>query len=291
MKRAIPVLVTHDLELAPDHDWDGQQRALESLSNDLASLGVATTMFATATAAERFAPEVVSLLERSHEIGFHGVSHGADENFRGADERRATQLVGEGTSRLEAATGRVPRCFRGPFSSTSSGTQRALVAKGYCSDFSVGSARLDYLSTRGGTHRWLNAPRVPYRPSASSPYRRGDVRLWVVPLSGLGVPFLSGAMYLFGLTFMKRYFDALRAEAARTGGPIVYLFHSYEFAPRARARENGNAVPSKGWHRLYRQDRRRRYDDTLRLIEHMRRADGVECVTGSDFIRRWCPTD
>jgi hypothetical protein len=43
-----------------------------------------------------------------------------------------------------------------------------------------------------------------------------------------GVPFLSGILYLAGVSFMQALFRALLAEARRTGRPIVYLFHSYE---------------------------------------------------------------
>jgi peptidoglycan/xylan/chitin deacetylase (PgdA/CDA1 family) len=284
------LLVTHDLELAPDHDGDGQRRILDTLIERLARIEIPTTVFATASAAEQFRNEVRAFAGAGHEIACHGVSHGREENLQRANPARAAAIISEGTSRLTTVVGSAPRCFRGPFSSTSAAAQRALIDNRYWADFSVCPGRLDFMLTRGGTVEWLRAPEIPYQPSAASPFRRGDLPLWVIPLSARGLPFLSGVMYLMGLGFATRLFDALHRESLRTGQPIVFLFHSYEFAEPC-PRRRGSAPPRKLLHRLYEQNRQVRLENMFRLLDHMRCATGITALTGSDYVTQYCSTE
>jgi peptidoglycan/xylan/chitin deacetylase (PgdA/CDA1 family) len=276
--------------LAPDHELDGQRRIIEVLSERLAQAGMPTTAFATATAAEQFAGEVRAFARAGHEIGCHGVSHGDDENLRTAGTTRADGMITEATLRLTSVVGQAPRCFRGPFSSTSPAAQRSLIEHGYHADFSVCSGRLDFMMTRGGTREWLNAPRMPYQPNPRSPFRRGDLPLWVVPLSARSFPFLSGVLYLMGLGFTKRLFDSLYRESLQTGKPIVFLFHSYEFTEPCASRHDSPA-PGKWMHRLYQQDRQVRMENMLRLFDHMRSAAGVTPLTASAYVLQCCSNE
>lgn len=163
---------------------------------------------------------------------------------------------------------------------TSAVTQGVLVELGYEADFSVCPQRLDLLTCRGAHLGWLTAPRMPYHPSTSSPYRHGTVPLLVVPLSSLVVPLVSGVLYLFGLSFMKALFRTLLTEARVTGAPIIYLFHSYEFA---RFVGNGD-IHRPLHHRWYLVDPKRRYALHCALLEFMLAHSDVVPTTASAFV-------
>lgn len=281
---AVPLLVTADLELALDHDLDQQRRILEVLERDLERLHLPVTFFVTAEAAERFAGIVTRLGDAGHEIACHGLAHGPDEDYARMPLRRLQGALQEATRRIAGATGRTPRCFRGPGMTTSTPTQRALVELGYDADFSVCSQRLDIVNSRGGRLGWLTAPRAPYRPSEASPFRRGALPIRVMPLSCAGAPFLSGMLYLTGSLMQRRLFAILLREARRTGQPIVYAFHTYEFCD-VRPAPPGAARP-KRLHRLYRRDRAWRYAAHLELFEHMLAQPDIAAMTASRYLDR-----
>ncbi len=280
-----------DLEIAPDHDIHMQEEILGRLEADCGSLGIPLTVFSTAAAAGRFAGPVRELARGGHEIACHGLDHGPAENYRRMSIERARSMIGESTARLERVLNKRPRSFRGPGMSTSSITQAVLEEQGFAADFSVCPQRLDFLRPAGGSAGWLFAPRCPYHPGDGSPYRRGRRSILVVPLSGVGVPFLSGVMFLLGLGFMKAYFRLLVALARSSGSPIVYLFHSYEFTPcttgtvGGKRPRPGTGVKRRPLHRLYIGDRERRYRSTLALFEYMLSMGGVRPMTGLEYVR------
>ena len=278
MADRVPLLITMDLELAPDHDLVEQREVLDRLRVDLDELGVPLTIFCTANAAERFAPEVRRLRGAGHEIACHGLHHTAEEDYRRMSPARTRSAIGEATRRLAAVSGERPRSFRGPRMTTSATTQEALTDHGYEADFSVCPRRLDIVTCRGGHWAWLVAPRVQYTPSHASPFRRGDRPLLVVPLSALGLPLLSGTVYLFGLRATLRLYSRLHRDACRSAGaPLVYLFHSYEFT-RLTAR-GGQPLH----HRLYGRDRQRRYAQHIELLTAMCAAK-VRPMTAHSYV-------
>lgn len=231
----VPLLLTMDLEFAPDHDAAAQAAVLRALRAELRALGAPLTIFATADAAARWPSEVRALADDGHEIACHGIDHSRADDY----QRRSVAEVGTALALAGAciagAAGAPPRSFRGPGLSTSAATQAALVAAGYRADFSVGSGRLDLLTCSRPDPGWLTAPRRPYHPSRASAFRRGDRPLWVVPLSALALPFVSGVRWLLGRAAMRALHRALLVEAHLSGRPLVYAFHSYELTPRVRA--------------------------------------------------------
>ena len=276
----VPLLVTMDLELAPDHHLEEQRRALDLLRRDLSLLKLPLTIFATARAVEAFPIETRRLSESGHEVGCHGLSHDDAENFQRMPESEVRGVLRGATSILQKTIGTSPRAFRGPRMCTSVVTQRVLVEEGYKSDFSVCPQRLDAFTCQGANLGWLAAPRNAYRPSATSPYRRGGLPIVVVPLSGCGLPFVSGLVYLLGLSCAKLCFRILLAEARRTGAPIVYLFHSYEFA-RFLGPCGDNRPPHQRWYTAH---PGKRYALNHALFRFMLTHDDVTPTTASAFV-------
>lgn len=281
VNRELAFLITLDLELAPDHDLEEQREILIRLRADLAALGAKVTVFVTAEAAECFAVELRRWIRAGHEIGCHGVAHAREEDYRRASTGQARTWIAAASRRIELALGVRPRCFRGPRMETSASTQRALVAERYRADFSVCPGRCDAFASQSYTSRWLLAPRVPYRPSWDSPFRRGELPLWVVPSSALGAPFSSGLRYLLGRRITARLADFLAHEARRREGALVYLFHSYEFTRRT-ARLDRRPLHQ----RLYPRDPEWRYQANRSLLARVLAQPDVEAVTASAFLRR-----
>lgn len=268
-----------DLEVASDHDFEEQASALERLTIDLERLGLPTTVFSTANAAARFGKPLIRLARAGHEVGCHGLTHAPTENYRVLPPQEARTMIGEATESLRVSVSETPTSFRGPYMSTSVAAQRALLDRGYLFDFSVCAQRVDVLTARGASLGWLRAPRCPYHPSTSSPYVRGALPLWVVPLRSFGAPFISALLYLGGLSLARRFFDALLAESRQSGAPIVYIFHSYEFSSRREGNPNAGPI----YHRLYLNDRSERYRRNLALFEYMMRPGEVRPITAREL--------
>ncbi|MDJ0719291.1 MAG: polysaccharide deacetylase family protein [Prochloraceae cyanobacterium] len=276
--KTVPLLVTVDVEVASDHDLDEQAQILDQLRCSLNNLPI--TWFCTAVAAEQFSAPLRRLILAGHEIGCHGVDHSPEDDYRRMSPEGAEAALGEATHRIARVVGLRPRCFRGPRMTTSRYTQAALVTHGYHADFSVCAQRADFFISGGAELFWLFAPRGAYHPSKNSPFQRGELPLFVVNLSSLGVPFLSGVLYLGGLRLMQAFFLALLAEARRRRGAIVYLFHSYEFTSLTH-------LGRQPWHqRLYLSDRPRRYEMNLALLNYMSTYPGVQPMTASTFLKQ-----
>jgi hypothetical protein len=77
---------------------------------------------------------------------------------------------------------------------------------------------------------WLFAPRGAYHPAQESPFVRESADLGCQSQQPGSSCFCLVFSTLLELSFMQALFRALLVEARRTGRPIVYLFHSYEFA-------------------------------------------------------------
>ncbi|MBK8551097.1 MAG: hypothetical protein IPL53_08600 [Ignavibacteria bacterium] len=141
------------------------------------------------------------------------------------------------------------------------------------------------MNSRGGNIRWLFSPRLPYHPSEASPYKAGELSLWVVPLSCIGFPFISSMLYIFGLNFMIAFFRFLLKESLAIKKPIVYLFHSYEFTSDVQL--NGSELKNHNnsfLHNFYINDIKRRYELNLSLIRYMLSFDSVYAMNSSQYI-------
>lgn len=275
------LLVTVDVEIAHDRDLAQQSQSLVWLAEALD--GVPSTFFVTADAAEAFGAELRLLAERGHEIGCHGLDHSALDDYSALSPANAKQRLQEATRRIGLSTGSAVRSFRGPRMTTSAATQSVLRSLGFSSDFSACSHRADALCASRFRMEWLGLgarPYVPARHSAFAPDPTGrDASLLVVPLSGFGLPFLSGALYVLGRAIFKRFAAFLAWRARRARSPIVYLLHSYEFAELA-----GSQSRLPWHHRLYAMPPRDRLAANLELISFLTGTCRLVPQTASAFV-------
>lgn len=65
----VPVIITTDLEIANDYDFNGQKFALKMLRDDMIKENLIFTVFSTADAAMLFCKELRDFQQRSAEIG------------------------------------------------------------------------------------------------------------------------------------------------------------------------------------------------------------------------------
>jgi hypothetical protein len=276
----VPLLVTMDLEVAYDHNISEQEYILEKIVRDLDLIHTPITVFTTVDAAIKFSRQLRLLKSSGHEIGYHGISHRIDENFTKMSQAEIQTNISEGSKNVQAIVHEHPRCFRGPFMTTSALTHKVLIENGYVADFSVCPQRLDIFNSKGGNLGWLYAPRKPYFPSEYSPYRKGSLPIRIVPLSCIGAPFLSGMLYLFGLVFMKFFFKILLCEAKKNKKPIVYCFHSYEFTAFTGSQTGRSPVQ-----KLYRQDRAERYRQHYTFLKYIRAFDSIKPITATEYLK------
>ena len=190
------LLVTIDVEIAPDRDFDQQRRSLVNLAEALD--GVPSTFFVTADAADAFSAELQLVAAKGHEIGCHGLDHSPLDDYATLTMEDALQRLQEAAGRITSSTGSPVRAFRGPRMTTSAGTQSVLRRIGFSSDFSVCAHRGDFLCASRYRKEWFGLKPRPYAPeygSAFTPLRAGrDNSLLAVPLSGFVLPFLSHGM-------------------------------------------------------------------------------------------------
>ncbi len=263
-----------DLEIAYDHVLSEQKDVLKKLKDDLMRLNLPVTVFSTSNAADEFKDELIELNRKGNEISCHGYNHSIKENYHKLPKQEVYTLIKESTLNLENILQNKITSFRGPGFSTSADTQTALMLNGYKCDYSVCSRRIDFMNTAGGNINWLYSPNKPYHPAEGNPYIKGTLPLWVVPLSSIGLPFVSGLLYLFGLNFMKFYFKQLFKESIRTNKPIVYLFHSYEFTsytgcPNIINEDSGLRAKQKWFHKYYGFDSKIKYENNLKLLDYI----------------------
>lgn len=227
--RTVPVLITWDVD--PDA-WLSVEKRLSALQAALSlcqERAILATFFVTAAQAQVYRDRFGPIQDAGHEIGCHGLTHGIEENYDRMPDDQQRAYIWQATETLQALIGAPMRSFRSPRVKTSALTLRLLAEHGYLTDSSVCPQRVDLISSNLVNVGWLLAPRLPYHPRADHAFRKGDLPLWEVPISALGLPFISSTLRVLGLRAMKGLFRMLYAESRHTGKPIVYLAHPTEF--------------------------------------------------------------
>ena len=230
----VPVLISWDVD--PDR-WTTLEKRKLALNRAIDACdehGAKSTFYITANFIHEYPDELARMKALGQEVGCHGLTHTDEEEYNRMPEPMQRKYIEEATQKIKAVVDQPLISFRSPRVKTSARTLKLLSEYGYLSDSSVCSQRLDFVSSNLINPGWVTAPRKPYHPNLTSPFKRGDLPLWEVPVSAMIIPFLSNALNVLGLSLMKLFFRVLYIEAKFTGKPIVYLGHPTEFIPPAQ---------------------------------------------------------
>ncbi len=191
---------------------------------------IKSTFFFTGYIA-KLIPEVVKMvIPNGHEVGSHGMSH---ERIDGFDLMTIDkQILNLKTSKkiLEDITGNEVVSFRAPALRVSKNTVIALEESEYLIDSSIASQRFDMFMSFGGLKKlnWLFAPRLPYRASKKSIFKKGYSNIVEVPLSASFIPYVGTTLRIF--PWISKYQrKILSLESSLIGKPIVFDVHPNEF--------------------------------------------------------------
>jgi len=191
---------------------------------------IKSTFFFTGYIA-KLIPEVVKMvIPNGHEVGSHGMSH---ERIDGFDLMTIdNQILNLKTSKkiLEDITGNEVVSFRAPALRVSKNTVIALEESEYLIDSSIASQRFDMFMSFGGLKKlnWLFAPRLPYRASKKSIFKKGYSNIVEVPLSASFIPYVGTTLRIF--PWISKYQrKMLSLESSLIGKPIVFDVHPNEF--------------------------------------------------------------
>lgn len=293
MNKIVPVLITWDVENWPGFTIEDKKAAIMLAAGLLDELNIKSTFLFVAEAAMSLPDEISALIKAGHEIGCHGLTHDNEEEYDKMPEGLQRSYLGAATEILRSITSHPVTIFRGPRAKTSHITQKILQELGYAADCSVASQRCDLVSSNLINPGWIFAPRLPYHPRPDSAFKKGNQKIWVIPISALILPFISSVLYILRLKFMKRFFDVLYRESLSSGKPIVYLLHPEEFAEATvkvkgtlpffkKIRIHGFLFRAK----FYEQNRRKRFVMNRELFLYMKSYSNVRFFTVNDFITR-----
>lgn len=191
---------------------------------------IKSTFFFTGYIAKLYPEVVTMILGRGHEVGSHGMSHIKSNGFDVMPLDKQIRHLKESKKILEDISGEEVISFRAPALRVNEDTSIALIEAGYKIDSSVASQRFDMFMSFGGLKKlkWLTSPRLPYRTSENSLFKKGNSPIIEVPLSAFGLPYVGTTMRIFpGITKMQR--RLLSIESAINGKPIVFDIHPNEF--------------------------------------------------------------
>jgi len=295
LKRTVPVIITCDFDPTPEIQKGAKNECMAIALDLFAEAGIHATLFYTATFIDQYIGRLLpDVLKNGHEIACHGLTHGFEEEFDKMKENQVRDHLTKATKLLEDFSGQAIRSFRGPRVKTSAVTQGVLESLGYTADASVCSQRVDFISSNLINFGWIRAPRLPYHPHPKDAYRSGNRRLWVVPVSAIVLPFVSGTIYTFGVNYAKFLFQLLYRESLKTGKPIMFLLHPAEFVPGTEKVEHpfhlknlfieGFRFRRAPW--LFEQDAAKRIEGNRRLYAYMRSFPFVEFVTLKNYVQR-----
>ena len=248
----------------------------------------------------RLIPVLQRLVADGHQLAGHGLLHRPPEDFVKdplETQRRnpvSAKAILEDVAQVEVTA------FRAPTFRLSSRTLVALEEAGYKVDLSVNPQRLGLLSSQPGNLGWLLAPRRPYHPRRTDPFRPGSMELWEVPTTSFVVPFTSLLYQALGLATARAYARLMQVEARLTGAPLVFLLHPEELVPstyvrppppktlRALVPRANGGIDLRCW--IYERDELRIHQTTLAFLDYLRAMKGIEYLTVDDYLRTLSPS-
>lgn len=210
---------------------EGMPRLLELYAKH----NVKATFFFTAYIAKLY-PEVVKMiLKDGHEVGSHGYTHEVNQAFDILTLEEQKEHLRKSKNILEDICGQKVVSFRAPAARVNNNTARALIETGFKIDSSISSQRLDMFMSFGAIKKlnWLSAPRLPYFTDYNNIFKKGKSKLYEVPISALGFPYIGTFMRIFpNLNRFNR--NLLHLETKMNNRPFVFLTHPNEFIDETR---------------------------------------------------------
>ena len=173
----------------------------------------------------------------------------------------------------------------------------ALDETGHTTDISVNSQRFPLFASDIMNLGWYYAPRLPYHPSRTNCYRRGDLKLWEIPFSSFIFPFMSRLYSYFNMAAARGFTRFLEWESKYINGkPLVYMTHPEEFhagtAQLERIQINWKLlVPYKTrgitLRILFQElDEATLYKRTIEMNDFLLSREGLEFMTASQYADR-----
>jgi hypothetical protein len=256
-------------------------------------MGVKASFFFPAEAAQAMKETVANLVREGHGVGCHGLTH-RNESYKSMPPVEQEEKLTRATREIEDVVQERVTFFRAPVFKISGTTIRILQELGYEADLSMNSQRLGVLSSDVWNVSWMVAPRGPYHPDFRRPWRRGQARLWEIPLSCLLFPFMVNTGQALGLAFMKTFFRALCFEARRTQRPIVYMAHPEDLYAWRKAPERPvfrwtDLLPSRSHgfrirQALYETDPAKVARLSQALVDYMRSFNAMRFLTVPQYV-------
>lgn len=191
---------------------------------------IKSTFFFTGYIAKLYPDIVKMIVSNGHEVASHGMSHIKSNGFDVMPLEKQIRHLKESKKLLEDISGQEVISFRAPALRVNKNTVYALEESGYKIDSSVASQRFDMFMSFGGLKKlnWLTAPRLPYRVSKESLFKRGSSFIIEIPLSASLLPYVGTTMRIFPfITSLQR--RLLSFESGMNGKPIVFDIHPNEF--------------------------------------------------------------
>lgn len=293
MKTCSPVLITFDVHSYQDSCKD-VSLWIDETAKVLRGLSLKATFFIPAVFAGQIPDSVRMLSGEGHEIGCHGLTHGAGEEYNILPYDKQKAMLSEAKKRIEDIVSKKVVSFRAPAFKINGDTIRALEASGFRADISVTSQRLGILTSEAGNTGWLYSPRSPYHPDIRNPFRRGSSSIWEIPQSSFIFLFSSNTGLGFGEGFMKLFFKALRAESRIRKNPIVFMVHPEDIYPREIKHKYrfkwSHFLPSKSdgflirYSLIHNKDGKEIARQNIGLLKAMTMAKGVRFLTAAGMI-------
>lgn len=229
------MLLTYDIHINSPHPVAAVERFLHHTLAEHSRWGVKASFLFPAEAARLLKPVVRALLNEGHEIGCHGLTHDRVETYDSLPPPVQEEKLSRATREIEDIIQQPVTFFRAPVFKISGATIGVLEGLGYKADLSMNSQRLGLFSSDVWNVTWMIAPRRPYHPDTRYPWRRGQSKLWEIPLSCCVLPFMVNTAQVFGLSFMKAFFRGLYLESCCSGKPIVYMAHPEDLCSNREA--------------------------------------------------------
>ncbi len=289
----VPVLITYDIHTHSTYSAAEVERYLQHVLDLHEGMGLKASFLFPAEAARLMKGAVRRLVEAGHEVGCHGLTH-RNEAYNSMSPNEQVERLTRATREIEGVVQRPVTFFRAPVFKISGTTLGILEELGYEADLSVNSQRLGVFSSHVGNLSWMAAPRCPYHPDFQYPWQKGATKLWEIPLSCVLLPFMINTGQVFGLKFMKWFFQILHVEAQHLRKPVVYMLHPEDQCAWRRAPERPkfrwrDLLPTKehgfGFrYLLYETDPAKVSQLAGSLLEYMRGYPSVRFLTVGEYV-------